>query len=306
MNPSGNNTFGTISSGGMTPGGVSAPVSSGGDIVIGGGGTAKKSKKWLILGIVAVLVLLGVGGAVVFFRSQPNLTVSESIYESFSRYGNYLINGEEDSVSRLEMKKDESGEEGEAMIYSMIVDDEDENQATSYMKKLGDYWGDFGEKMDSFTLSDGLTMDDYTLRLEFLLDYVQNRNSLTDGTIMKDVMNRSAEEIQATIDNYVASFNDYDFPEARGYTVSVSGYYEQVVAMMQELKNMGCISADGLSFTCDDETISGVQAGYESIGGYGFYITDSITAIIDYVVDNCWNINSAMLGIESSSEEGEA
>ncbi|MBO7718134.1 hypothetical protein J6S37_01400 [Candidatus Saccharibacteria bacterium] len=97
MNPSNDNPFGSLSSGGPAGGvgsgsPISAPISSGsGDIVLNNG--EKKSKKGLLVGGLVALVVLAIVLVVVLIVLRPR--ISNQVKGRFNAFANYVLYGEE-------------------------------------------------------------------------------------------------------------------------------------------------------------------------------------------------------------------
>lgn len=284
------NTNGMMNSG-TTP---STPIASGGGDIVLSSGPEKKSRKGLVVIIVVVAILLIVGGliAMIFFSNQPKTVKQGTAQSEFNRYANYLINGE-DSPEELKENTDESGEEGAPVIYSMVEFDE-EGESALYMQQLESLWDGFINVSGNFTLSNGLTNEDYISRLNFLVLYVNNGDEMSENKITEMVFSKNLDEINEAIEKYTNTYRNYEFLEATNFASSLTGLYEQIAEMTNELKEAGCIDSAGEQ-TCPDESYDEIERKYDLVSYYHDMLND-ITSIMDYLVSNAWNINEAIQG----------
>lgn len=285
-----NKPFDSRNSGGMNPSGVSAPITSGGDVVLSSG-EEKKSKKGLIIGIIAATVLLvGVIVAVVLVNGggRGNSANSGTATKAFLKYANYLIDGEESTAALVK----EDDEDEQAMIYSMLNPGEEES--VSYIGQLNRLWDGFVGIRSNFDFGDGLTKVNYEKRLDFLSTYVNDGGNITDD-FSELATNRSLDSMKSMVDDYVAVFSEYNFDEALTFADAAKNYYGQMAEMAEELKTMGCVGGLEGNGTCLEERVAEVELKYETTAvDYYVAMTSMVTAIADYVVDGCWNINTAL------------
>lgn len=162
MDPSYNNTFGS--------------VDSSDNVLSGASGTTKK-KSFFRIGIIAIVVFLLIGGVLlmVFMNSSKN-----DYKAKFNTFANMVV----------------SGKEGEKKAVSFDSYDEyylEENYENSdYIKKLNDSFNIFIKSISNNTVASNLPIDDLSERLEYLLQIKELK--LIDSDAVKETYTSAGKE----------------------------------------------------------------------------------------------------------------
>ncbi len=237
MDSSQNNPFGSFSSGGAGPSGFSAPVSSGaGDDIILSGAAQKRSNKKLIIGIVVGVVLLI--GAVVGFLMMRRNNVSTAVNESFYRYANYIMYGE-DLDSALEGEYDDSN------IYMIDKVGGTNSNITSaeFFRKSDELLSNFEESIRNKSEELINYVNEYRGNFE-LIKSINNKKNITDDDLVLKVLNNNLDEVKKWVIEEYSDLMKMNYDVIRRYAQAEIGYYQSFAEYLESLKSKGCFEEE--------------------------------------------------------------
>ena len=288
MNPSYNNSFGSFSSGGAVPGGLSNS-SAGGDIILAGGENTKKSRKGLFIGLAAVAVLLIIGlFALLTMNGGGGVDVSTSAKESFNAYANYLLYGEE-STAKIEdtYSYDE--------VYALGEFGDANNSAIKafYVKAL-ELWNGF-EAVAGDVSDENLAqiMRRNSENLNFAKE-VFSYPDIDEQELLAQISNSDIDMVKTWINTQYASLMNSDDQKIKRYGENASNYYNLYAEYLDKLKSAGCLASDAETETCestvlgdDEDVITRINTAYSAMIELRESVRNELT-------DDCWNMASLL------------
>ena len=287
-----------IASGGAPMGSVptgNTPVGNGtGDIVLAP--QKKSSRKGLIIAaIVGLLVVVGVVAGVLLMRGGGIGGTNMSAKEAFNRYANYLLYGEESDADLAINDDIEDNENDSSELRSVLVSD-DNSFVSEYANRLNALWNDFIMVSDDFVIEEGYTISVYGEKVNFMIDYLDNRANVAESLVFDYAINNSEQDAKQLIGDYFEIFSGYTFSEAETYVENGKMYYDGLIENVVKMKTSGCYVGDNGSFTCPVAILNSLAEDASKYDENKSAMDQSILDLSDELGSGCIAISEWLYG----------
>ena len=296
MDPTQNNNFGSQPSVGMGYDGNSTGVEMG-DIVLS---PEKKSKKWWIIGVAGIAVVIVIAACVVLFlmNSEKNgATNPRNVYEKFNVYANYLVDGAENTEDL----------NGEYVSYDWYALDEAiENEDDSFLQTADRLWDSFYE---AFSNNEKLH-DDAILEarveaqnrmMEFIVLYNDVRE-LSEEEVLRMYIDKGFTDANDEVLRRYAPFGNMDYEKSAEYSNAEIERAKVLLEYLQVADQNGCLTESNLDDGCLEGKMSVdlMQRLMSNSSNNALKIPADVTK---YIMYNCWEIAGELMTDDSASSD---
>ena len=216
----------------------------------------KKSKKWVIFGCAGIALIVGV---CVFFIIQNRKSNNNTVMDSFCKYANYFLYGEEDNSSYSEIAL----EEGQTSYFEDTISLVDNS---SFIEKINAYYLDF---YDNIIKNDDANneilkqyIEEYNARFELVIR--ESKNPLPNTTEIAVYYNTNRKtETEKYLDNIVENYENIESIYDVDYYALVKDWRQAMLELLDKYDNMGCLNDNGVDYECSsrlyDDELDNIQ-----------------------------------------------